>query len=184
MPGAMAHACNPSTSEAEEEELPQIHGQSGPCPSLSHTQQKRLNELNYELNMKQMMDKFLVSKSNPLSTKLRCVPLRILLMEPARWLCRLKRLPSNPWERTNSHRLLWPPLNEMMHHPNIKLSFKLKRNSSTQEAEARGLRLAWATRWDSKKSAWLSPPILQISYIYFGVYTYVNMKQGRVTNPT
>lgn len=37
----MAQACNPSTPEAEAEGLPQIHGQPGPCPSLTHTHQKK-----------------------------------------------------------------------------------------------------------------------------------------------
>lgn len=90
-------------------------------------------------------------------------------MEPARWLCKLKRLSSNPWERINSHRLLWPLLNETMHHPNIKLSFKLKRNSSTQEAEARGLRPAQDTKWDSLKSL----PDSVLSSFRFHTFTMV-----------
>ena len=148
----MALAYNPSTSEAEEEELPQIHGQSGPYSSLSHTQQKRLNKLNCELNMKQMMDKFLVPKSNPLSTKLRCVPLRILLMEPARWLCRLKRLPSNPWERTNSHTLLWPPLNETNASPKHKTFIQIEKKLEHSGGCGKMPETAWATREDSEKS--------------------------------
>lgn len=161
MPGVMAHACNPSTSEAEVEELPQILDPSPPC----HTP-KKLNKLNCELNMKQMMDKFLVPKSNPLSTKLRGSPIKKSYL----WSQQDGSAgSSNPWERTNSHRLLWPLLNETMHYPNIKLSFKLKRNSSTQEAEARGLRLARDTRWDSLKSL----PDLVLSSFRFHIFTLV-----------
>lgn len=39
-------------------------------------------------------------------------------------------------------------------------------------------------RIQGEKSARFSPLIFQISYIYYGVYTYVNMKQGRVMNPS